>query len=76
MMEASVMAGQQSDWVRTVVPDLVLHEKPPLGYRFCKISEVSSAHCLSLEDYTACLIDCLENHEYHRLGLPAVPANG
>jgi len=33
-------------------------------YRFCKISEITSAHALSREDYAACLLDSLENPEH------------
>jgi putative NADH-flavin reductase len=76
MLKSSVMVRQQSDWEWTIVRAPTLRETPPVGYRFCKISEVTSAHVLSREDYAACLLDSLGNPEHHRRTLAVVPADG
>lgn len=76
MLKASVMVSQQSDWEWTIVRAPTLRETPPLGYRFCKISEVTSAHALSREDYAACLLDSLGNPEHYRRTLSVAPAEG
>ena len=73
MLKASVLVSQQSDWEWTIVRAPTLRETPPVGYRFCNISEVTSAHVLSREDYAACLLDSLENPEHHRRTLVVVP---
>jgi putative NADH-flavin reductase len=74
MLKASVLVRQQSDWEWTIVRAPTLRETPPTGYRFCKISEVTSAHALSREDYAACLLDSLGKPEHHRRSLAVVPA--
>ncbi len=66
MLEASVMVSQQSDWEWTIVRAPTLRETPAVEYEFCKISEVTSAHALSREDYAACLLDSLVNPRHHR----------
>ena len=76
MVKASVLVGQQSDWEWTIMRAPTLRDTPPVGYTFCKISEVTSAHVLSREDYAACLLDSLGEPEHHRRILAAVPANG
>ena len=76
MLKASVIVSQQFDWEWTIVRAPTLRETPPVGYRFCKISEVTSAHALSREDYVACLLDSLGNPEHHRRALAVVPADG
>jgi putative NADH-flavin reductase len=76
MIRASVLVHQQPDWEWTIVRAPTLREKPPVGYKFCKISEVTSAHVLSREDYAACLLDSLGNPEHHRRTLTIIPANG
>lgn len=76
MLKASVMVSQQSEWEWTIVRAPTLRERPPVGYRFCKISEVTSAHVLSREDYAACLLDSLGNLEHHRRMLAVAPADG
>ena len=76
MVKASVLIRQQSDWEWTIVRAPTLRERPPVGYRFCKISEVASAHVLSREDYAACLLDSLGEPEHHRRSLAVVPADG
>ena len=73
MVKASVLARQQPEWEWTIVRAPTLRDAPPVGYRFCKISEVTSAHVLSREDYAACLLDSLENPEHHRRTLTVVP---
>ena len=76
MLKASVLVGQQSGWEWTIVRAPTLRETPPAGYRFCKISEVTSAHVLSREDYAACLLDSLGEPKHHRRTLAVVPADG
>jgi hypothetical protein len=76
MLKASVMISQQSDWEWTIVRAPTLRETPPAGYRFCKISEVTSAHLLPRADYAACLLDSLENPEHNGRVLAVVPADG
>ena len=61
MLKASVLVSQQPNWEWTIVRAPTLRDTPSAGYRFCKISEVSSAHILSREDYAICLLDSLEN---------------
>jgi len=75
MLKASVMVGKQPDWDWTIVRAPTLRETPPVGYRFCKISEITSAHALSREDYAACLLDSLGKSEYHRQTLTVMPAD-
>ena len=74
MVKASVLVRQQPDWEWTIVRAPRLRETPPEGYRLCKISEVTSAHILSREDYSACLLDRMRNPEHHRRTLAVVPA--
>jgi putative NADH-flavin reductase len=75
MLKASVLVKQQSDWEWTIIRAPTLRETPPVGYRFCQISEVTSAHSLSREDYAACLLDSLGNPEHHRRTLTVVSAD-
>jgi nucleoside-diphosphate-sugar epimerase len=76
MLKASVMVSQRSDWEWTIVRAPTLREIPPVGYRLCEISEVTSAHALSREDYAACLLDSLGNPEHYQRVLAVVPADG
>ena len=76
MLNASVMIRQHPEWEWTIVRAPTLRDTPPVGYRFCEISEVTSAHALSRQDYAACLLDCLGNTEHHRLTLTVVSADG
>jgi putative NADH-flavin reductase len=75
MLKSSVMVRRRSDWEWTIVRAPTLRETPPVGYRFCKISEVTSKHVLSREDYAACLLDSLGNPEHYRRTLAVVPAD-
>jgi putative NADH-flavin reductase len=75
MLKASVMVTQQPHWDWTIVRAPTLRDTLPVGYRFCKISEITSAHALSREDYAACLLDSLGNLEHHRRALAVVPAD-
>ena len=76
ILKSSVMIRQQADWEWTIIRAPTLRETPPVGYRFCKISEITSAHVLSREDYAACLLDSLGNPEHHRRTLAVVQADG
>lgn len=74
MRKATVLIKQQSDWEWTIVRAPSLRDSEATGYRFCEISEVTSAHILSREDYAACLLDSLGNAEHHRRMLTVVSA--
>jgi putative NADH-flavin reductase len=76
MIKSSVLVKQQPDWDWTIVRAPTLNEKPGVGYRLCKIGEVTGKHALSREDYAACMLDSLENTEHHRRALTVVPAAG
>ena len=75
MLKASVLVRQQSEWEWTIVRTPTLRDIPPVGYRLCEISEITSAHSLSREDYAACLLDSLRKPEHHRRTLAVVPAD-
>ncbi len=74
MLEASALVREQPDWDWTIVRAPTLKDVPPAGYRLCTISEVTSAHVLSREDYAACLLDSLRNPEHYGRTLTVVPA--
>jgi putative NADH-flavin reductase len=76
MLKASALVRQQADWDWTIVRAPTLRETAPVGYRFCKISEITSAHTLSREDYAACLLGSLGKPEHHRRILAVVPSHG
>lgn len=76
MIAASEMVRQQVDWQWTIVRAPSLRQKDPTGYRFCDISEVTTAHVLSRQDYAACLLDSLGNPDHHRRILTVVGADG
>ena len=73
MLKASVLIRQQSNWEWTIVRAPTLREIPQVGYSLCEISEITSAHSLSREDYAACLLDSLQKTEHHRRVLAVVP---
>jgi len=75
MLNASVLIRQQPDWEWTIVRAPTLRDSPPTGYRFCSISEVTSAHALSREDYASCLLDSLGNPDHHRRTLTVLPSD-
>lgn len=72
MRKATELIKQQSDWEWTIVRAPTLTDSPPVGYRFCGISEVTSKHALSREDYAACLLDSLKEPDHHRCTLTVV----
>jgi putative NADH-flavin reductase len=76
MVKASAMIHQQSDLEWTIIRAPTLSEKPATGYRFCRISEITSSHVLSREDYATCLLDSLGNSEHQRRTLAVMPADG
>lgn len=76
MLKSSALVRQQPGWEWTIVRAPTLSDAPPVGYRFCEISDVTSAHVLSREDYAACMLDSLSNPEHHRRTLTVVPADG
>ena len=51
-----------------------LREAAPVGYRFCQLSEVTSAHALSREGYAASLLDSIGDPEHHRRALTVIAA--
>jgi len=72
MLKASRLIRQQPHWGWTIVRAPTLSEAQPVGYRFCKISEITSAHTFSREDYAACLLDSLSNPAHYRRTLAVV----
>jgi putative NADH-flavin reductase len=74
MLRASVLVKQQAAWEWTIVRAPTLREKAKQGYKMCRISEVTSAHVLSREDYATCLLDSLGNPDHYRHTLAVVPA--
>jgi len=76
MLKASVRVREQADWEWTIVRAPTLRDTAAVGYRFCEISEVTSAHVLSREDYAACMLDSLNSPDHHRRTLTVVPADG
>lgn len=74
MRRATALIKQQPDWDWTIVRAPTLTESPPAGYRFCDISEVTSRHALSRQDYAACLLDCLKDPDYRRRTLTVLSA--
>lgn len=75
MLKASVLIRQQSNWDWTIVRAPTLRDSLPVGYRFCELSEITSAHVLSRDDYAACLLDSLKTFEHHRRTLTVAPAD-
>ncbi|UCE46794.1 MAG: SDR family oxidoreductase [Phycisphaerales bacterium] len=74
MRRATALVRRQSDWEWTIVRAPTLTDSPPVGYRFCGISEVTSKHALSREDYAACLLDSLKEPDHRRRTLTVVSA--
>lgn len=75
MRNASAAIKQQTDWDWTIVRAPTLSDAPPTGYRFCKLSEITSKHVLARKDYAACLLDVLERSGYARRMLTVMPRN-
>lgn len=76
MIASSVLVAQQPDWKWTIVRAPTLKETPAAGYRFCEISDVTTRHVLSREDYAACMLDSITNPAHHRRMLTVVSADG
>ncbi len=74
MRKASALIKKQAEWEWTIVRAPTLIDAPPVGYRFCRLSEITSKHVLSREDYAACLLDCLTKPDHRRRMLTVVPA--
>ena len=74
MRKASALIKLQAEWEWTIVRAPTLTDTPPVGYRFCKLSEVTSKHVLSREDYAACLLDCFTEPDHRRRMLTVVSA--
>jgi putative NADH-flavin reductase len=74
MRKASVALKQQTDWEWTIIRAPTLSDVPPVGYRFCRLSDITAAHVLSREDYAACLLDSIDVPDHHRRSLAVVAA--
>jgi putative NADH-flavin reductase len=74
MLRSSERVAQQPGWQWTIVRAPTLTESPAEGYRLCDISEVTSRHTLSREDYAACMVDSLTTREHHGRTLTVVSA--
>jgi len=75
MVKASVLVREQPHWEWTIVRAPTLHERPAVGYKFCEVSDVTSKHSLSRDDYAACLLDSLGKSDHHRRLLTVVSAD-
>lgn len=76
MLNASRLVREQPEWDWTIVRAPTLNETPPVGYRLCKVSEITSRHALSREDYAACLLDSVGRPEHYGRTLAVIPAEG
>ena len=76
MRKASASIRRQASWEWTVVRAPTLTDAPPVGYRFCRLSEITSKHTLSWKDYAVCLLDVLQRPEYSRQMLTVMSADG
>jgi putative NADH-flavin reductase len=76
MRKASALIKRQASWEWTIVRAPTLTDAPPVGYRFCRLSEITSKHVLSRKDYAVCLLDVLEQPEYCRRTLTVVSGDG
>jgi hypothetical protein len=65
MLKASVLVTRQTDWDWTIVRAPSLRDTPPVGYRFGKVSEITSADTLSRTDYARCLLDSVGESAHH-----------
>jgi putative NADH-flavin reductase len=74
MRRASALVKQQAAWEWTIVRAPTLTDGPPVGYRFCRLSEITSRYALSRKDYAACLLDVLPQPEYSRRMLTVASA--
>jgi putative NADH-flavin reductase len=72
MVKASVMIRELSDWEWTIVRAPTLRETQATGYSLCEISEVTSKHFLSREDYAVCMVDSLSKSDHYRRILTVV----
>ena len=76
MRKASALIKRQASWEWTIVRAPTLTDAPPVGYRFCRLSEITSKHVFSRKDYAACLLDVLQQPEYSRQTLTVMSADG
>lgn len=76
MRRASAMIKLQRQWAWTIVRAPTLTDGPPVGYRLCGLSEVTSKHVLSRKDYAACLLHVLQQQNYCQRTLTVLSAEG
>ena len=76
MRKASALIKRQAEWEWTIVRAPTLTDGPPVGYRFCRLSEITAKHRLSRKDFAASLLDVLQQPEYCRRTLTVVSAPG
>jgi putative NADH-flavin reductase len=76
MRKAAASIKQQTGWAWTIVRAPTLTDGPPVGYRFCGLSDITSKDVLSRKDYAACLIDVLEQPEHYRRTLTVKSTGG
>jgi putative NADH-flavin reductase len=65
MRKASALIKQQAGWDWTIVRAPTLTNSPPVGYRFCGLSDITAKDVLSRDDYAACLLDVVEQTEHY-----------
>jgi putative NADH-flavin reductase len=73
MLKASALVRRQAGWMWTILRAPTLRDAPRIGYRLSGISEVTSKHRLSRDDYAVALLDSIGNPEHHRRTLTVVP---
>jgi putative NADH-flavin reductase len=74
MRRASVSVKAQPEWEWTIIRAPTLRDTPAVGYRFCKLDDITAAHALSRQDYAACLLDSIGMADHYRRSLAVVAA--
>jgi putative NADH-flavin reductase len=75
MRKTTALIKQQPDWDWTIVRAPTLTETPAVGYKLCGLSDVTSKHKLSREDYAACLLNTLKEPSHQRRMLTVISAD-
>lgn len=73
MIRASVSIRQNPDWNWTIIRAPTLNDAAASGYRLSELHDVTSKHALSRQDYSACMLESLDNPGHHRRTLTVLP---
>jgi len=76
MLKSSVLIKEQAGWEWTIVRAPTLTNKPAVGYKLCRVDQVTGKHALSREDYAACILDSIRKPEHHKRLLTVISAEG